>query len=494
MTTEGQDPSAAAREAGRAAHPGAMRAGIYTRMSLARMDDQTKVADQERICRSLAEARGAQVADDCVYTDNNKSAWQPDRKRPGWDRMLADVEAGRIDAIIVYHGDRLIRQPMDLEKLLELARGKGVRLLAPTGERDLDGAEDQFILSIEAAMARRESANISRRQKARYDRDRRNGKVMAQGRGGRRFGFCADGVTPYPADRCEVASRREVSEADVIREMAARTLAGESANAIETDLTRRGWRTPAGSRLEHGALKRLLGNPRYAGLMPDGETRAAWEPVLDRETWERARLAVQARAAAHPRAARPARHLLSGIAVCACGKRMQIAYISSRGYRSVLYACSRRDTGGCGKVYRNAAHLDAYVSARVVARLSSPRNPDPEVPAEPSHAAEWAALAGERAATEALLADYAASPGNARLLLARLESVDARLADLRAMDGASQRDRLLGRYQGITREGFTALPLDVRRALVTATYRVTVLPASGRGPGFRTEDVELDPL
>src|SRR5258707_1349034 len=93
------------------------RAAIYTRMSYALDDDQTKVADQERRCRELAAARELAVA--AVYCDNNQSAWRVGRKRKGWDAMLAAIEAGQLDVIIAYHGDRLIRQPRDLETLLE---------------------------------------------------------------------------------------------------------------------------------------------------------------------------------------------------------------------------------------------------------------------------------------------------------------------------------------------------------------------------------------
>lgn len=478
MTVPGEN---AILEAARAAGRAKLRAGIYTRMSLARMDDQTKTDDQERICRDLAARLGWEVAQ--TYTDNNKSAWQHNRRRPGWDAMLADVEGGRIAAIVVYHGDRLIRQPMDLEKLLELARGKGVRLASPAGERDLDSAEDQFILSIEAAMARRESANISRRQKARFERMRRQGKVMAGGPGGRRFGFASDGVT-HVEDEC-----------GVVREIARRTAGRESAGSIAADLEARGIRTPAGKPVDRGSIKRMMANPRYAGLMPDGETRAAWEPVLDRETWERARLVVQARSAGHVQDSWRARWLLSGIAVCGypgCGRPMRIAHVTSRGYRTVVYSCSKRDTGGCGKVHRSARHLETYVSARVVHLLNDPRQPEGELPAPPDRMPEWTALAAERADTERLAQDYASSPGRLRLLMARLDSIDARMAELREREAGDARSRLLGRYRGITREQFAGLPLDVRRALVAASYRVVVLPASGRGPGFRTEDVRLE--
>lgn len=478
----------AARRDGRAV----LRAAVYTRMSRADMDDQTKVADQERICRELAARKGWDVAG--VYPDNNRSAWQRDRKRPGWDAMLADVEAGKVSAIIVYHGDRLIRQPRDLEDLIDLARGKGIRLASPAGERDLDSGDDQFVLSIEAAMARRESANISRRQKARYERDRLAGKVMAQGPGGRRLGYRSDGVTLAPPDRCVVVTRAAESEADVIREMCARTLAGDSAGAIMAGLQERGWRTPAGNRIDRASVRRILSNPRYVGLMPDGETRAAWPAILGREDWEAARAIVAARAARYPSGGqRTAAWLLSGIARCCCGAPMVIAHVSSRGYRTRVYACRARDSGGCGKVYRGQEHLDAHVSAYVAARLGDDRNPAARRPADPGRAAEWRALEAQRAEVDALLDDYRASAGRTAKLMRQLDQIDARMTQLRELAGASARDRLLRQYQGITLPEFRALPLDVRRALARATASVTVLPASRRGPGFRPQDVRLEP-
>src|SRR5689334_4163620 len=111
------------------------RAGIYCRISVAKVDDRTKVTDQERICRELCTRLGWHVAE--VYTDNSRSAWQRNRKRPGWDRMLADVERGHITAIAVYHGDRLVRHPWDLEILLNLAETRGILLASPVGTKDL---------------------------------------------------------------------------------------------------------------------------------------------------------------------------------------------------------------------------------------------------------------------------------------------------------------------------------------------------------------------
>src|SRR5262249_45537536 len=152
--------------------------------------------------------------------------------RPAWDAMLADVKAGLLDAIVVYHGDRLIRQPRDLEDLIDLAEGKGIRLAAPTGLRNLDSTDDRFVLRILVAQACMESDNTSRRRKAQYERWRREGRVRPGGRGGRAFGFATDGVTHVHG------------EVLIIRQMARRVLQGESVGAVARDVSARGARTP----------------------------------------------------------------------------------------------------------------------------------------------------------------------------------------------------------------------------------------------------------
>lgn len=459
-------------------------------MSLAVMDDTTKVDDQERIGREVANRRGWTVADGCghprkdgVYTDNNRSAWQRNRKRPAWDQMLKDVEAGKINAIVVYHGDRLIRQPYDLEVLINLAYGKGVKLASPTGDRDLSKSDDLYIVRIESAGQCRESDRTSERRKAQYARWRREGRVRPGGRGGRSYGFATDGLTQVPA------------ECDHIREMAAMLLAGEPTGALVRDAAARGALTPAGRPFTHGTIRKMLARARYAGLMPDGENKAAWEPVLDRETWERVRDVLDGKAATFASATNARRWLLSGIAVCgACGAVMQLRPSKGRGRQEYAngYGCT-----GCRKAYRSAPHLDAYVSAAVLARLANPLNPAAQVPDAPDMAAEWEALAAERAQTEKAAKDYRTSPGRLDILMGRLDGIDARMAELRELAAGDGRSRLLERYAGMTREDWEdedKTPLTVKRALVAACFTVVVLPAGKRGPGFRTEDVRLEPL
>lgn len=468
-----------------------IRAGVYARISHVLDDDKTKVDDQLFIGGELAGSRGWKV--ERTYSDNNRSAWQRNRKRPGWDALLADLKAGVINAVVVYHGDRLMRQPRDLEDLIDLADGRNIPLAAPTGTRDLSNDDDLFILRIEVAHACRSSADTSRRMKSHHDRRARKGKRATGGHGGRTFGYETDGVTHRAPDRCVVATGREESEPDVIREMARRVLAKEKRAAIGKDLAKRGWTTPAGNPLTYDRIRKILLRPDLAGLMPDGETAGAWEPILKRETWEQLQLVLASSSSAPTHGIAPARRwLLSGIALCGiCGTPVRVATHGNRtkaGWEPG-YACE--NYGACGKTYRNAAKTDAWVKGHVIGRLTREGNPEPDAPAG-DDGGRWAELALERQEAEELLADAGRSRGRAKLILRRLDSIDAEMDALRRQAETTDARRLRERHRGLTAEEFDALPLDTRRALVAATVKVRIMPTR-RGRGFRPEDVQVTP-
>lgn len=119
-------------------------AAIYCRISKARDEDQTGVDRQERLCREVAERLGLVIAPGTVFVDNNRSAWQRNRNHPGWNALLETIRAGRVGHVIVYHPDRLMRQPRDLEELLTLSDEHDITLHGQANRRDLSDADDRF--------------------------------------------------------------------------------------------------------------------------------------------------------------------------------------------------------------------------------------------------------------------------------------------------------------------------------------------------------------
>jgi site-specific DNA recombinase len=92
---------------------------------------------QERLCREVAARLGLITAPGGALVDNNRSAWQRNRDRPGWTALLEAIRAGRVRHVIVYHPDRLMRQPGDLEQLLILSEEHDITLHGQANRRDL---------------------------------------------------------------------------------------------------------------------------------------------------------------------------------------------------------------------------------------------------------------------------------------------------------------------------------------------------------------------
>lgn len=464
-----------------------MRAAIYCRLSYTQDGSEEKVDQQEHDCRQVAARIGWTVVDQHVYKDNSRSAWQRKRKRPGWDAMLGAIRTGDIDGIIVYHGDRLVRQPWDLELLLQLADERQLKLASVSGTRDLNNPDDRFILRIEAAHACRESDNTSRRIL------RGNAKMADKGlpkMGGKRpYGFEDDRVTV-----------RE-DEAAVIREAARRLLAGQHIRGVVRWLNTNGIPTATGTQWETVLLRQILRRPRMVG---DREHKGrvvkpgAWQAILDRDTWEAVRAKLANNTGTHVGGAdNTAKYLLTGIARCyACSGPMRAKWVVWKTRdkpRPQIYICGN---GECPKrVVRSIDHLDAYVIGRVLALLN-----DPEFLEQLLHqpvdsagvGAQLTALEQRKAdalsALERLVDHPEVSP---EVILRNVDGFNAKIETLRGQLASTSRQRLLTSKAGMSSEQWNGEPLDVRRSIVAALYRVTILP-SRRGPGFDSNTVRLE--
>lgn len=471
---------------------------IYCRLSYAPDGSLEKVERQEGDCRNL----GAQIdwGICCVYSDNNKSAWQRNRKRKDWDAMLDSFQPGALcprgnkhDGILTYHGDRLMRQPWDLELLLKVAEDRHIPLAAPSGTRDLSSTDDQFALRIEVAQACKASADTSRRVKRAVKARAEKGAPSAGG-ANRPFGYGQlNGKTGRTGNPLYDLTKQNRKEARIGKAAVERFLAGQSQggviawmNTVCTTTTGRPWRA--------NAFRAWLESPRIAGLIEHDGTLypANWKGVITREQWEDAKAILQRNSETYGYSGRERIYLLSsGIAECgSCSGPLYTKPAGRSGSR--LYYCRNRS---CPKpVSRDVRHLDAYVTGRTLRRLN-----DPEFIAalhsdahSPSVSSEIAALQRRKAEATAKLEELADHPDLDPALLARsLASYDRKIAQLRSQAAASTRQRLLARVAGVTREQWEAEPVDVRAETVRALFIVTVMPTGRRGPGFDPAGVQM---
>lgn len=495
---------------------------MYCRLSYAPDGSVEKVERQEADCRELAARLGWAVSDRHVFVDNSRSAWQRNRKRPAWDQMLAAVEAGEIDGIVVYHGDRMIRQPFDLEKLISLAESKGLRISSPSGTRDLDNPDDRFILRIEAAQACRESDNTSRRVtrgvKARV------AKGLPGTAGGKRpYGWGVQTGTRLRVDRATGEERSVpfidttlpvAEEIRFIRQGIERQLAGMGQGAVVRWLNESGSRTTAGNPWTAKSWRNVVLSPRVAGLIEHGGQlhEAVWDGAVSVEVWEAVKALYAASATQSPYRGRERKRLLSGVAECfQCHSGPQGARCEDTRCRGPHQTVRSKPTGGrnrktsriyycpsCRGVGRNMELLDAYVDGRVVRHLSSDDfarelNKVTETVSGPELLTEITAQEARRDEVKAKLQELADHPDvDVSLALLSVASFDRKIAELRARLAVPAKLQRLTKLKGIGRDEWLAQPIDVRATVVKDLFRVVILPTAWRGPGFDTASVRLE--
>jgi site-specific DNA recombinase len=118
------------------------RAAIYARISSDREGDGLAIGRQLDDCERLAVERGWRVIE--RYVDQDVSAFKS-RVRPAYRQMLTDLRAGLIDGVVVYHLDRLHRQPRELEEFFDVCKAAGIDDLATvTGRINLADPDGQF--------------------------------------------------------------------------------------------------------------------------------------------------------------------------------------------------------------------------------------------------------------------------------------------------------------------------------------------------------------
>ena len=83
-----------------------MKAAVYLRQSVDKLGDELAITRQREDCLKLCDQRGWTPVE---YVDNDKSASAG--RRPAYERMLSDIRAGSVDAVVTWDLDRLHRRP-----------------------------------------------------------------------------------------------------------------------------------------------------------------------------------------------------------------------------------------------------------------------------------------------------------------------------------------------------------------------------------------------
>ncbi len=322
-------------------HTEANRAAIYARVSDKSQaeEDKTSISEQISEMEAYCERKGLTIV--ARYQEVGRG-WS--KKRPEFQRMLADARAGRFDVILCWKSDRLSRGMYPAAALMEVVEAHQLRI-----EAVMD-AIDMKTFGLMAAIGKIELDNF-------------RGRAAMGRRGAAKQGRIPSGGLPY-GYRTGEGRKPEVVEAEagVVRRIFHEYVhEGLGIPAIAWRLTDEGVPTrKLGQRWHQSQVHRIIGNAAYKGTWSYGRRRVmtteegtrispqpeetwigvAVPPLVDEETWERAQQLKKQRLATSKRNTKVS-YLLQHLLRCTeCGLRFRA--------KSTWDSSNRRN----GKVYR----------------------------------------------------------------------------------------------------------------------------------------------
>jgi DNA invertase Pin-like site-specific DNA recombinase len=344
------------------------RCAIYTRKSTA--------AGLEQEFNSLDAQREA-----CVSYIQRQQGWTllPERyddggftgantERPAFQRLLTDIEATKIDVVVVYKVDRLSRSLLDFAKVMERFNASGASFVSVTQNFSTADAMGRLTLNMLMSFAEFEREMIGERTRDKIAAARRKGKWTG-------------GVVPLGYTVVEKRLVVDELEAVVVREAFALYLEHRSALAVAHLLNER-HRSTKSHRSGNGKTRsarswnkadvlRVLRTPIYGGYMrSNGALHPGEHPALiDGDTYARVQAILDDATGQTTNHGRNPDYILRGLLRCACcGSAFTPASTRKENTEYRYYRCVKRDKEGrdaCPSAPLPADAIEGYVIERL---------------------------------------------------------------------------------------------------------------------------------
>ncbi|WP_176300857.1 recombinase family protein [Burkholderia vietnamiensis] len=315
------------------------------------------------------------VADD--YDDGGYSGGNMDR--PALRRLMADIEAGKADIVVVYKIDRLTRSLADFSKMVEVFERHGVSFVSVTQQFNTTTSMGRLMLNVLLSFAQ-------------FEREVTGERIRDKIAAAKRKGMWMGGVPPLGYDVEKRLLVVNEAEAAVVRRIFEEMLTIGSPTQIAANLSAEGittkaWttqdgQTRSGARIDKKYLHKLLRNRIYLGELSH---KGAWYPgvhpaIIDPGLWGKVHeiLSQDGHARSVETKIRSRTDaLLRGLLYAPSGERMYPTYSRKNG-RKYRYYVSKSEArfGAPGKSYERlpAPEIEAAVVAQIRTVLTSPES------------------------------------------------------------------------------------------------------------------------
>ncbi|NND98819.1 MAG: recombinase family protein [Pirellulaceae bacterium] len=320
----------------------AVRCAIYTRKSTEEgLDQDYNSLDAQRDSAEAYVASQKHEGWEVVaksYSDGGFTG--SNMERPALQNLLADIEAGEIDCVIVYKVDRLSRSLLDFTKIVEIFDQHGVSFVSVTQQFNTSTSMGRLVLNVLLSFAQFEREMISERIRDKVAASRRRGKWS--------------GGMPLLGYRVE--NKKLIVddiEADRVRQIFDLYIEHRSLLPVIKELNRRGWTTKqwvtkkgdhrGGREFTKNAVYKLLTNVTYIGKIryKDETHEGEHEAIVPLDLFGRVQTQLKANGQSGGTGVRNKHNaILKGLIWCrACGRPMTHSYSCKGNKRYRYYVC-----------------------------------------------------------------------------------------------------------------------------------------------------------
>jgi site-specific DNA recombinase len=350
-----------------------IRCAIYTRKSTEHgLDMEFNSLDAQReACEAYIKSQASQGwrtlpqhYDDPAFSGGNL-------KRPALTKLLADIEAGKIDVVVVYKIDRLTRSLADFAKLVEAFDARSVSFVAVTQQFNTTSSMGRLTLNVLLSFAQFERELSSERVRDKIAASRRKGKWTG-------------GTVPlgYEARNKKLVINKV--EAETVRTIFRLYLELKSFTRLVAELDRRGIITKqrhtkvakynGAIPFTYGPLAYLLKNRIYIGEVHHGGKwfKGEQKAILDQPTFDRVQLLLKTNANGSKVKHFNSNALLQGKLYDDKGNLMGPSFSSKNGVRYRFYVSRallrgrKSKAGSVGRV--SAAKIEQAVLSALASR------------------------------------------------------------------------------------------------------------------------------
>jgi DNA invertase Pin-like site-specific DNA recombinase len=297
------------------------------------------------------------------YDDGGVSGGTLDR--PALIRLLADIEAHRVDVVMVYKVDRISRSLMDFVKLVDVFDRNKVTFVSVTQAFNTTTSMGRLTLNMVLSFAQFEREVIGERIRDKFAASRRKGMWMG-------------GFVPLGYDVKDRKLIVNAQEADLVRSIFNRFALGTPPCQIIEALAKEAFLNKRGRPIDKGFMYRLFHNRVYLGEAVHKGTSYPGEhaALIDQKIWDRVHSLIKRIPEAHSK-----RHLgrgpalLKGLVFGPTGASMTPVHTRKSGklYRYYKFKeAVRVGTSGCIIKRVPAAQIEAVVIDQVAALVRSP--------------------------------------------------------------------------------------------------------------------------